>query len=119
MESKDSNSEKSDDPEECKIDNSNKNLEGDLHLLLPKNIVDEIYENIPKKSKKNSDKKNKKENSMNINNKIIYNNNPQKLNFITNIQNINTINNINNSINSIFLVYINYIIIGIIIKLFH
>ena len=57
MESRDSILDKSDDPEECKIDNSNKDLDGDLHLFLPKNIVDEIYEkkveNIPKKPSRN------------------------------------------------------------------
>ena len=104
MENKDSILDKSEEPEECKINDSNKDLDGDLYLFLPKNVVDEISEkkseNVPKKPHKNSDKKKKPENNLNINNQIIYNNNPQKLNFITNIQNINTINNINNSINS-------------------
>ena len=89
MESRDSNSDKSDEPEECKIDNSNKDLDGDLHLFLPKNIVDELYEkkveNFPKKTRKHLDKKKNKENNMSINNQIIYNNNQQKLNFIKNI----------------------------------
>ena len=57
MESRDSILDKSDDPEECKIDTSNKDLDGDLHLFLPKNIVDEIYE---KKSRKYSQKTSQK-----------------------------------------------------------
>ena len=34
----------SQDPEECKINDSNKNLDKDLCLFLPKNIVEEISE---------------------------------------------------------------------------
>ena len=65
MENKDSILEKSEEPEECKINDSNKDLDGDLYLFLPKNVVDEISEkqseNVPKKPHKNSDKKKKPE----------------------------------------------------------
>ena len=55
MESKDSILNKSSDPEECKKNDSNKNVDGDLHLFLPKSIVDEIseqkVEQVPKNEK--------------------------------------------------------------------
>ena len=44
MENQDSILNNSQDPEECKINDSNKNLEKDLCLFLPKNIVEEISE---------------------------------------------------------------------------
>ena len=44
MENQDTILNNSDDPEECKINDSNKNLDKDLCLFLPKNIVEEISE---------------------------------------------------------------------------
>ena len=95
MESNDTILNKSLDGEECKINDSNKDLDRDLYLFLPKNIVEEISDKTSKndstKARKYSDKES------NMKNNVL--NNSNNMSFIANIRNINTFNNINNRIN--------------------
>ena len=112
MESKNSILNKSESPEECKINNSNKELDGELYMFLPKNILEEISDKKEVPPKNTTENKKKTENNKSINNQILINNNPQNLNFITNIQNINTHNSLHfHSLLDFFLpTYINYLL---------
>ena len=61
----------SEDPEECKINDSNKNIDKDLCMFLPKNIVEEISEKQTELEKSNSSlstKQSNKNNHIEINN---------------------------------------------------
>ena len=116
MENEDTILNKSEDPEECKINDSNKNIDKDLCLFLPKNIVEEISEKKLDTSKieddhqynssirhpfKNSGFKNlNNHNQIEIMKNLKKNNNHNKINFINN-HNSGFNNKINDDLNNL------------------